>query len=320
MDVQRAQLWAGGPTAAVNPPEAPPEDEGRHSPLSSFFPMSRRTILVLSLLVLSCQGDSDQGASVAPETSRRQAVAAMAPLPPSRFELSTTAQQDLRRQAITSLERGDTDTAVTALIGLSDTDTISETRAVGMLLLAQLYHDSGDLARSLAVLDTLRASTPPSAEFEFVYGNTLIEQGRLADAEVALRRALRINPEFIRAYPTLAGVQASQDRQSDAETTLLAMERSVLNLAVALTESTHRERKLEVIDSLRLSFRHAEVARALTLALDDENDEVVEAALRELDRVATIDVIPALQRLAEGAGPHAERARSLVDSIRASEH
>lgn len=242
----------------------------------------------------------------------------LTPLPLARFEPPSEDQVHLRNAALEAMRGGDEDTAVTALIALTDDGPRSEVRAIGALLLAQLYHRDGDVQRSLDVVDTLRAWAPPSAELEFVRGNTLLDANREADAVDSFVRATRIDPAYIRAYPTLAAVQESLGHHEGAEESLLAMERAVLRLGRSLDGDLPFDEKLDVLAKLRIGFAHAGVARAAARALDDDDDRVVAAALETLSRVGTIDVVADVLAVAQSGGPNADAAATLVANLGAN--
>lgn len=246
------------------------------------------------------------------ETDETQLVA---PMPPLRFADSSDEQIAMRQAAIDALEAGDEDVALTALLALVRSDPPSEVRAIGGLLLAQLYHRRDEIDRSLEVLEDLRRTAPPSAEFSFVYGTTLVDADRPADAAIALLRATRLDPEYVRAYPTLAALQASLGQEDEARGTLLSLERQFVRFARELETGPPLERKLQILRRLRVGYPHADAARAAAIGLTDAHEEVVNEALRTLERVGTVDVDAALERLAESESPLAERAAEVRRSI-----
>lgn len=225
----------------------------------------------------------------------------------------------MRRAAIDAMNAGNEDVALTALLSLMQSEPASEIRAIGGLFLAQLYHRRGELDRSLTVLETLRETAPPSAEFAFVYGSTLVDADRPADAADALLRATRLDPEYVRAYPMLAALQSSLDQEERARETLLALERQLVRLARELESGPSTERTLEILRRLRIGFPHADAARAAASVLDAPNEAIVTTALDTLERVGTVDVLPALTAMAEGDSPLAERAAEVARSIASRE-
>lgn len=273
----------------------------------------RRAALALSLgLAIACKAEGEL-----PEAPPEHAgVTRLDPVPRSDFDEATEQQLELRSVAVSALRSGDEDTAITALIALADSRTESEVRAVGALLLAQVYSRTGDAARALAVLEKLRAWAPSSGELEFLRANTLLDLGRSAEAVDAFATATRVDPDFVRAYPSLVALQESLGQGEAAEESLLAMERTVLRLARELDAAPAVERRLEILQQLRVGFPHAGIARAAARALDDDTEEVVEAALTTLERVATVEVAADLARVAGGGGPFAERAAAILHTVR----
>lgn len=276
---------------------------------------SRPAPLALLLVVLGLTAACDRAADGPSPPPERIVRTGLTPLPLPEFEPVSDEQRTLRGAANDALRAGDEATAITALIALERSTPRSEAVAVSSLLLAQLYHENGDLDRSLETLEALIAWAPPSAEIEFLHATTLLDLGRASEAAEALRRAVRINPDYLRAYPLLAALLESLEQTEGAEETLLALERRVLRLARELDETTRSERKLEILAQLRIGFPQADAARAAVRALDDEDPDVVEAALDTLERVGTPVILGELESFASSGMPGADRAARIASSL-----
>ncbi len=75
---------------------------------------------------------------------------------------------------------------------------------IGWKALGTALRRTGRIVESLEPFETLcRSITPQDAESQSNLGCTLLELGRLAEAEVRLREALRVNPEFAEAHYNL---------------------------------------------------------------------------------------------------------------------
>ncbi|MCB9507740.1 MAG: tetratricopeptide repeat protein [Myxococcales bacterium] len=274
-------------------------------------------VAAASVLFVGCHRDAPPAASAPPAVDERSAAAEVPLPPPTRFAATTDDQPRLLASAREALGRGDADTAITALLALRETASASEPKAIGMLILAQLYHSRGNLDASLEVLEWLRASTPGSGELEFVLGNTLLDAGRRPEAESALQRAIRVDPSYLRAYPTLAALQLELGREGDADTTLVDLERAALRMGRELDGDASDDEKLRLLQNLRIGFPHPYVSQAAVRALDDESAAVVLAALETLRHCGTADALPQLDALAASSRAGASEAAGVASAIRA---
>ena len=262
---------------------------------------------LLCITLCGCPGGSEDPESntLGPQTSSDEPQQELAPEPvdepagprPTTFGDATPRQEELRGMAILALESGDIDTAVTALISMSDTEPMSELKASSMLLLSELYIEEGQVSRAMEVLLGLRQDAPEFAELEFIIGRTFMEQGALPDAEEAFRNAIRLNPDFLRSYVSLGSMLASQDNADEAAEIFLAYERVVYRMADVLESDAPVDEKLLVIDQLSLSLPDDRLSRALERALDDDSLAVRAAAVTALGYVGTLDAVPALEAM-----------------------
>ncbi len=183
------------------------------------------------------------------------------------FEPETPRQLELRSVAQGALRENDLDTAITALLALRDAEPMSETRAMGMLLLSEIYTSQGRHDDALAVLEALRPASPPQAQLEYLLGRAYLRAERLIEAEDALRRAIRLDPDFLRPWDLLAQVLRDAGRTVDAEEIELGWERRVQLLGDQALNGDVEER-LEAIEALGQSAPHPRLERALLAALD----------------------------------------------------
>jgi Flp pilus assembly protein TadD len=234
------------------------------------------------------------------------APAGQAPLLEPGFAATTMRQEELRGIAMSSIQSGDNNRAIAALISLMETPEMSELKASGMLLLAELYHNEGNSDRALAILQDLIAHAPPMAEFEFMLGRTLAELDRGDDAVEHLREAIELNPEFLQSYLLLGSVLVQQGHQDEAAPIYAHYETALSGLLARLQDtSLPLQDRLDVADTLATANPDARITQVL-LGLLQGDDVVMQAtAIQLLARLGTNDAVPALVAFA-GQTSHPE--------------
>lgn len=230
------------------------------------------------------------GAAVAlPEAADEGSAAAAATLT-DRFSEPTPRQTELRETAIAALQYGQLDTSITALLALRDTEPMSEVKASGLLLLSELYFQQERIDDSLAVLEALRPASPPQGQLEYLLGRTYHRLSRAMEAEDAWRRAIRLEPDFLRSYVALADVLRSAGRTPDAEEVQLAYERQVQLLSGRVGEGPDEER-IAAIEALAQAVPDERVSRAIVPALQSSNPMLKVTAAMALAEVGTASAL-----------------------------
>ncbi len=221
---------------------------------------------------------------------------------PRGFEPADERQQELYDTAVTLLRQGNDDRAMTALLALAErTEPHSELRASGVLLLSELYHQHGETEQALRWLESLRATTPPNAQLEYVIGRTWMTNGQFVEAEDALRRAIRRDPEHVRAYLALGAMLESNGRVADAGEVMLAFEREVYRMGDELAEdATTTERRAQIVERLGRGVPDVRLSRALLAGLSPRSG-VRSQTLDALRDVGTVDALETLQQIADDA-------------------
>jgi tetratricopeptide (TPR) repeat protein len=273
--------------------------------------------LAATVAVSACRS-SETPASVAPpvapatsdEATTEASGTAVPGMLADRFADDTPRQIELRDTALSLLELNQIDMAITALLSLRDEGPMSEARASGMLLLSELYYQADRVDDALEVLEALRPASPPQGKLEYLLGRTYRRVDRLVESEDALRRAVRLEPDFLRSYLALIAMLNDLGRQSDASEIELALERQIQLLAGRALEGTEDER-VAAIEALGQAFADERLTRALVPVLSDPNPVLVVAAATSLWHVGTPSALPAM-REARTAAINA-RAGAIID-------
>lgn len=272
----------------------------------NYFP-DRRTAravtiaLVVASSAVACRANRDSSTGtapvVAPSATTEPAEASGTNIPGTladRFADDTPRQIELRDTALSLLELNQTDMAITALLSLRDEGPMSEARASGMLLLSELYYQAERVEDALQVLEALRPQSPPQGKLEYLLGRTYRRVDRLVESEDALRRAVRLEPDFLRSYLALIAMLNDLGRQTDASEVELALERQIQLLSGRALEGTEDER-VAAIESLGQAFSDERLTRALVPVLSDPNPVLVMAAATSLWHVGTPSALPAMR-------------------------
>lgn len=261
---------------------------------------TRLLALVLGLAGSACHRDEPPNPTTPPPVERPATDDALDE--PRAFAPADERQQELYDTAIALLREGHEDRAMTALLALADrTEPHSELRASGVLLLSELYHQQGDTEQALHWLESLRATTPPNAQLEYVIGRTWMDNGQFVEAEDALRRAVRRDPEHVRAYLALGAMLESNGRVADAAEVMLAFEREVYRMGDELADdSTTTERRAQIVERLARGVPDVRLSRALLPGLAPRSG-VRSETLRALRDVGTVDALESLQQIADNA-------------------
>jgi hypothetical protein len=243
--------------------------------------------LALALLALTvatgCSKKTDANAS-GNGSGSGSAAANAAPLEGSAFATASPRQEELQKLAFQALQSNNRDAATAALLGIAETEPLSELKAVSMLMLSELYSEEGKKDQALSTLLDLRKKAPAYAQLEFVLGSLYLEA------------------DFLPAYASLQKNYTETNRPKDAQEMAVRFERQAAAVGEKLNSTIPDEEKIQVIQSLAFAGTSAAVSRALLQALDDKAVDVRGNAAAALAQVGTEEAIPqlvAMQQLAE---------------------
>jgi tetratricopeptide (TPR) repeat protein len=261
--------------------------------------------LALALLALTvatgCSKKTDANAS-GNGSGSGSAAANAAPLEGSAFATASPRQEELQKLAFQALQSNNRDAATAALLGIAETEPLSELKAVSMLMLSELYSEEGKKDQALSTLLDLRKKAPAYAQLEFVLGSLYLELKKFPESEEALKRAIQIQADFLPAYASLQKNYTETNRPKDAQEMAVRFERQAAAVGEKLNSTIPDEEKIQVIQSLAFAGTSAAVSRALLQALDDKAVDVRGNAAAALAQVGTEEAIPqlvAMQQLAE---------------------
>lgn len=257
--------------------------------------------LALALLALTvatgCSKKTD--ASATGNGSGSGSAATEAPLEGSAFAKASPRQEELQQLAFKALQSNNRDAATAALLGIAETEPLSELKAVSMLMLSEIYSEEGNKDKALSTLLDLRKKTPAYAQLEFVLGSLYLEMKKFPESEEALKRAIQIQAEFLPAYASLQKNYTETNRPKDAQEMAVRFERQAAAVGEKLNSTIPDPEKIQVIQSLAFAGTSAPVTRALLQALDDKAVDVRGNAAAALAQVGTEEAIPQLVAMAQ---------------------
>ena len=257
--------------------------------------------LALALLALTvatgCSKKTD--ASATGNGSGSGSAATEAPLEGSAFAKASPRQEELQQLAFKALQSNNRDAATAALLGIAETEPLSELKAVSMLMLSEIYSEEGNKDKAHSTLLDLRKKTPAYAQLEFVLGSLYLEMKKFPESEEALKRAIQIQAEFLPAYASLQKNYTETNRPQDAQEMAVRFERQAAAVGEKLNSTIPDPEKIQVIQSLAFAGTSAPVTRALLQALDDKAVDVRGNAAAALAQVGTEEAIPQLVAMAQ---------------------
>lgn len=239
---------------------------------------------------------TEEGSGAAAEAS------GAAPIEGSAFAPPTPRQQELQQIAFQALQANNRDAATAALLGIADTEPLSELKAVSMLMLSEIYAEEGNKDKALTTLLDLRKKTPAYAQLEFVLGSLYLEMKKYPESEESLKRAIQIQADFLPAYASLQKNYNETNRTTEAQEMGVRFERQAAAVGEKLNSTIPDDQKIQVIQSLAFAGNSPAVTRALMQALDDKAVDVRGNAAAALAQVGTEEAIPqliAMKQLAE---------------------
>lgn len=257
--------------------------------------------LALALLALTvatgCSKKTDAGENG--NGSGSGSGASAAPLEGSAFAAASPRQEELQKLAFQALQSNNKDAATAALLGIAETEPLSELKAVSMLMLSELYSEEGNKDKALSTLLDLRKKAPAYAQLEFVLGSLYLEMKKYPESEEALKRAIQIQADFLPAYASLQTNYNETNRPKDAQEMAVRFERQAAAVGEKLNSTIPDPEKIQVIQSLAFAGSSAAVTRALIQALDDKTVDVRGNAAAALAQVGTEEAIPQLVAMAQ---------------------
>lgn len=265
--------------------------------------MKKHFALALLALTVATGCSKKTDASATGEGSGSGSAAANpAPLEGSAFATASPRQEELQKLAFQALQSNNRDAATAALLGIAETEPLSELKAVSMLMLSELYSEEGKKDQALSTLLDLRKKAPAYAQLEFVLGSLYLELKKFPESEEALKRAIQIKADFLPAYTSLQKNYTETNRPKEAQEMAVRFERQAAAVGEKLNSAIPDAQKIQVIQSLATAGSGALVTRALLQALDDKTVDVRGYAAAALAQVGTEEAIPqlvAMQQLAE---------------------
>lgn len=263
--------------------------------------MKKHLALALLALVVTT-GCSKKSDAVDSGAGSGSGSAATAPVEGSAFAAPTPRQQELQQIAFQALQANNRDSATAALLGIAETEPLSELKAVSMLMLSEIYAEEGNKDKALSTLLDLRKKAPAYAQLEFVLGSLYLELKKFPESEESLKRAIQIQADFLPAYASLQKNYTETNRPKEAQEMQVRFERQAAAVGEKLNSTIPDEQKIQVIQSLAFAGTSAPVTRALMQALDDKSVDVRGNATAALAQVGTEEAIPqilAMKQLAE---------------------
>lgn len=220
----------------------------------------------------------------------------------------TPEQQQALERAHAALDAGDTAAALTAYTEAAD-GPITGTSVSALLAAAELYGALERPAEARSHFERAVEQAPEVAEIRFAAGRHYAGAGLAPLAATELREAIRLQPDFLPAYPALAGV-LSQTGQGTAAAELLATyEVRLQQLTARLANAGMPDRaRVDVIDLFAL-VDDDRVTHALISALTAQSAHVRLAAADALTHDPAPEALTALAQAVEAErDPIARRA------------
>lgn len=218
--------------------------------------------------------------------------------PPVALGQGTPEQQQALERANAALDAGDTAAALTAYAEAAD-GPVTGTSVSALLAAAELYGATERAAEARAHYERAVAQAPAVAEIRFAAGRHYAGAGLAPLAAVELREAIRLQPDFLPAYPALAGV-LSQTGQATAAAELLATyEVRLQALITRLANAALPDRaRVDVIDLFAL-LEDDRATHALIAAVSSRSDRVKLAAADALTLDPAPEALTALAKAVE---------------------
>ncbi|MCB9541596.1 MAG: HEAT repeat domain-containing protein [Myxococcales bacterium] len=236
------------------------------------------------------------------------------PPPPAPVDEGTAEQLQALERANAALDRDDEASALAeytrAAAGPVTGAAISATLAA-----AELHDTRGRPAEARALYQRAVEIAPQMAEIRYAAGRFFAGLGESPLADVELREAIRLQPDFLPSYPALAGVLSQSGQPEAAAALLLAYEQRLQALTARLRDPARANAdRIAVVDLFAL-LDDERATRALIDALADPSPHIRLAAADALTFDPDPEALIALARAVEAeADPIAKRA--LAASLR----
>ncbi|KIL98603.1 TPR repeat-contatining protein [Paramagnetospirillum magnetotacticum MS-1] len=146
------------------------------------------------------------------------------------------------------------------------------------LELAEALRQIGQPEEAHAIIDILLMERPDSVQVWCGLAQLLCDEGRLAGAELSLRRALGLHPGFGPAWATLGGVLA---RMGESDAALDAFHAAIILEPDQVSHQVHLAEAL--MDLNRIDEAAAHIGRALALDEEDPSARLARARLSMLN-------------------------------------
>lgn len=211
------------------------------------------------------------------------APASEAPRPDTLPE-GTEAQQAEFEQGRALMTAGDTRGAVAHFLAATE-GPVTGTQVSASLIAADMLVQSDRAPEARALYDALLARAGHIAEVQFTAGRFFAGQEDAARAIEAFQQALRLQPEFLPAYPLLGALLVQTGRKDDAAQILLGYEqRLVLRLRQVVSPTSPEVERLATIDLLAVVMDERAEQTLRTLLADPSPQVRIAAASAVADQ------------------------------------
>lgn len=236
------------------------------------------------------------------------------PATPPPVDEGTAEQLQALERANAALDRGD-EAAALAEYTRAAQGPVTGAAISATLAAAELHDTRGRPAEARALYQRAVEIAPQMAEIRYAAGRFFAGLGESPLADVELREAIRLQPDFLPSYPALAGVLAQSGQPDAAAALLLGYEQRLQALTTRLRDPARSDAdRVAVIDLFAL-LDDDRATRALIDALADPSPHVRLAAADALTFDPDPEALVALARAVESeADPIAKRA--LAASLR----
>ena len=216
------------------------------------------------------------------------------------LDAPTLRQEELRGFAQQALDQGSINLAIAASISLLETPENSAVKLTGAMLLSDLYLETGETAQAIAVLDTLISTFPPMAETAYLYGQTMASISDWPAAETHLRRAIEIDPYFLRSYRQLINVLVEQGERERAIEVSTDYDHTLgLIINFVNNEDANTTERLASLENLILAEPDLRIDQSMINLLDSGSEILATAAIQVLANIGMSQSSAALEAYAE---------------------
>ncbi len=237
--------------------------------------------------------------STAPPATAAQAPASAPDAAPDADEYGllppTQEQESLLQAGRQALQAEQPEAAIAAFQRLAQSQPMSGARLTGLLVLADLYIERGQLTDALNLLEPAVTQAPRVPELAFVLGRTYKLSGKLEKAILAFEESVRLNPLLMHAQVEIGGLYGQLGQGEKAAEAFLAYERQLYKYAALLEDpQAHPADKIKIAEAFSF-LPDDRAAEALLKNINDPVPVVRFAIIQALGETGTRAMIPALE-------------------------